>query len=107
MIIESNVNLYLYPNLFFFPDNAENFHHNLFCARCGNTRITNFRYTCLQCRDYNLCGQCEHAMHHSDHLMIRLSRENMQTLEVYMFFHLYNIIQQLELSLLIEQLLFI
>ena len=29
------------------------------CDRCGEKDISNFRYYCYTCRDYNLCSECD------------------------------------------------
>ncbi|KAK9743702.1 Zinc finger, ZZ type [Popillia japonica] len=44
--------------------------HNVVCDVC-NKKITAYRYKCLQCPDYDLCNDCEHAGHHSHHMMLR------------------------------------
>ncbi|KRT86186.1 hypothetical protein AMK59_2553, partial [Oryctes borbonicus] len=45
---------------------------NIICDVCEK-KITTYRYKCLQCFDYDLCGDCEHAGHHSHHMMLRSS----------------------------------
>jgi hypothetical protein len=83
MIIESNINLNLYPNLFTFQITQKIFIIIYFVLDVETPGLRTFDIHVYNVEIITLCGQCEHAMHHSDHLMIRLSRENMQTLEVY------------------------
>ncbi|XP_022902108.2 sequestosome-1 [Onthophagus taurus] len=42
----------------------------VYCDAC-NKEITGYRYKCLQCPDFDLCSDCEHAGHHKEHYMLR------------------------------------
>lgn len=44
---------------------------SIICDGCDRS-ITGFRYKCLQCPDYDLCGNCEFQGCHSNHVMVRL-----------------------------------
>lgn len=46
---------------------------NIICDNC-NTRITAYRYKCMECPDYDLCATCEHKGLHSHHIMMRTSQ---------------------------------
>lgn len=49
-------------------------HSNLHCSGCKKGPIKGFLYKCLQCpHDYNLCGQCDTAGKHPEHVFIRCS----------------------------------
>jgi hypothetical protein len=45
---------------------------SVMCTECRQ-RIEGFRYKCLQCPDYILCGPCDKAGKHEDHAVIRFS----------------------------------
>ncbi|XP_041975921.1 sequestosome-1-like isoform X2 [Aricia agestis] len=47
------------------------------CDGCED-HITGFRYKCIVCDDYDLCGRCELAGVHAKHCMIRVSMPDMQ-----------------------------
>lgn len=48
-------------------------HHNgVVCDVC-NTEIRGFRYKCMQCPDYDLCGKCEQKGNHAGHIMMRIA----------------------------------
>jgi len=42
------------------------------CTECRH-RFEGFRYKCLQCHDYILCGPCDKAGKHQDHAVIRFA----------------------------------
>lgn len=44
------------------------------CSACQKP-IQGFRYKCLECVQYNQCTDCEYRGTHTDHVMIRMSRE--------------------------------
>lgn len=47
-------------------------HRGVECDGCqGN--VVGFRYKCLVCEDFDLCGDCEVSGHNSEHNMIRIS----------------------------------
>ena len=52
-----------------FSDNVH--HRGVSCDGCS-VGIRGFRYKCIQCRDYDLCGDCEGRGIHSSHFMIRM-----------------------------------
>ena len=47
-------------------------HSGITCDGCGSC-VSGFRYKCLQCDDFDLCGRCEAMAKHSEHKMIRSS----------------------------------
>ena len=47
-------------------------HWGVTCDGCQH-RVKGFRYKCLQCADYDLCGKCETKGFHPGHPMIRVS----------------------------------
>jgi len=47
-------------------------HPGVVCDGCDKT-IRGFRYKCVQCPDYDLCGKCETKGLHSGHNMMRIS----------------------------------
>ena len=49
-------------------------HFGITCDGCAGP-VTGFRYKCLQCEDYDLCGRCESKGAHSQHIFIRMSGE--------------------------------
>ncbi|KAK9743705.1 Zinc finger, ZZ type [Popillia japonica] len=49
---------------------------DVICDMCQK-RITAYRYKCLQCRDYDLCKNCEYTGYHSDHVMLRTSTKEL------------------------------
>lgn len=46
-------------------------HTDVICDSCEN-EIYGYRYKCLQCRDFDLCMQCEAKLKHQEHAMIRI-----------------------------------
>lgn len=48
-----------------------NLHPNVVCDSCDGS-VLGFRYKCLQCRDYDLCFNCESKGFHSEHFMLRM-----------------------------------
>ncbi|CAL4170731.1 unnamed protein product [Meganyctiphanes norvegica] len=46
-------------------------HENIFCD-CCNGPVCGFRYKCLICDDYDLCGNCENKIYHTPHPMLRV-----------------------------------
>jgi len=47
-------------------------HPGVTCDGCDKP-VVGFRYKCLECADYDLCGSCETKGRHSDHNMMRIS----------------------------------
>ena len=45
-------------------------HKGVTCDGCKGA-VVGFRYKCYQCPDYDLCGKCETAGFHPEHLMLR------------------------------------
>ena len=41
-------------------------HKGVSCDRCGEQDITDYRYYCLTCQDYNLCNECEDFSHYNE-----------------------------------------
>ncbi|KAJ9576608.1 hypothetical protein L9F63_025495, partial [Diploptera punctata] len=59
-------------NTSFSQNNADNMdHRGVSCDGCS-VRIRGFRYKCIQCRDYDLCCDCEGKGVHGSHFMIRM-----------------------------------
>merc|ERR1712088_65085 len=48
-------------------------HHGVTCDGCDKAPIVGFRYKCVVCDDYDLCGSCEKAGKHHGHNMMRIS----------------------------------
>merc|ERR1712088_37495 len=48
-------------------------HHGVTCDGCDKAPIVGFRYKCVVCDDYDLCGSCEKAGKHPGHNMMRIS----------------------------------
>jgi len=48
-------------------------HHGVTCDGCDKAPIVGFRYKCVVCDDYDLCGACEKAGKHPGHNMMRIS----------------------------------
>ncbi|XP_046404535.1 sequestosome-1 isoform X2 [Ischnura elegans] len=46
-------------------------HASVWCDVCSE-EIKGFRYKCIQCSNYDLCGQCERIQSHKEHFMIRI-----------------------------------
>ncbi|XP_059058194.1 uncharacterized protein LOC131851679 [Achroia grisella] len=51
--------------------NQPQIHEGYKCNDC-NSGISGFRYTCVQCEDYDLCEACEASRGHSHHYMLRV-----------------------------------
>jgi len=49
-------------------------HFGITCDGCAEP-VAGFRYKCLQCEDYDLCGKCESNGAHPQHTFIRVTRE--------------------------------
>jgi len=47
-------------------------HSGVKCDGCQG-EVLGFRYKCMVCEDFDLCGSCEEFGHHSEHNMIRIS----------------------------------
>jgi len=47
-------------------------HPGVTCDGCDKP-VVGFRYKCLECPDYDLCGSCETKGRHSDHNMMRIT----------------------------------
>eukprot|EP00092_Neocalanus_flemingeri_P090482 GFUD01114611.1.p1 GENE.GFUD01114611.1~~GFUD01114611.1.p1 ORF type:complete len:474 (+),score=150.41 GFUD01114611.1:96-1517(+) len=52
--------------------NNGSIHTGVKCDGCQGD-VVGFRYKCLICEDFDLCGDCEGFGHHSEHDMIRIS----------------------------------
>merc|ERR1712226_617881 len=48
-------------------------HHGVTCDGCDKAPIVGYRYKCVVCDDYDLCGACEKAGKHPGHNMMRIS----------------------------------
>merc|ERR550519_582856 len=48
-------------------------HQKVCCDACGLEPLVGFRYKCVTCDDYDLCGNCESAGIHSQHNMVRIA----------------------------------
>jgi len=46
-------------------------HFGITCDGCAG-QVSGFRYKCLQCEDYDLCGKCEAGGAHPEHCFIRV-----------------------------------
>ncbi|XP_037822611.1 protein ref(2)P-like [Lucilia sericata] len=51
-------------------------HEHIACDACDMAPIKGFRYKCIQCRNYDLCENCESKHIHSEHMMVRLPTNN-------------------------------
>ena len=47
-------------------------HPGVTCDGCDKT-VVGFRYKCVQCPDYDLCGRCETKRIHPGHNMMRIA----------------------------------
>jgi len=47
-------------------------HPKVRCDGCGLKTVVGFRYKCLTCKDFDLCGSCESAGIHPEHHVIRI-----------------------------------
>merc|ERR1711970_1378225 len=52
-------------------------HHGVNCDACEKQPIEGYRYKCVVCDDYDLCGSCEAAGRHPGHNMMRISNPEM------------------------------
>ena len=43
------------------------------CDSC-NGKVQGFRYKCITCKDFDLCGACETKGQHKEHKMMRISK---------------------------------
>ena len=48
-------------------------HPGITCDGCDEVPIIGFRYKCVVCIDYDLCGSCDKAGKHPGHNMVRIS----------------------------------
>jgi len=48
-------------------------HHGVTCDACEKHPIEGYRYKCVVCDDYDLCGSCEAAGRHPGHNMMRIA----------------------------------
>lgn len=54
-------------------------HPNLICSSCKN-QLVGFVYKCLECDgDFTLCGQCDTAGKHPEHVVIRFAGDQVFT----------------------------
>lgn len=51
-------------------------HERVECDSCGLSPIVGFRYKCIQCPNFDLCQRCEAKHKHSEHMMVRMPKEN-------------------------------
>jgi len=52
-------------------------HSGVTCDSCNKKPIEGFRYKCVVCDDYDLCGDCEAAGRHPGHNMMRIANPEM------------------------------
>ena len=52
---------------------AAKFHPGIICDGCDKP-FSGFRYKCLKCPDYDLCGSCEMKGIHPMHSMLRIAK---------------------------------
>merc|ERR1712198_460641 len=52
-------------------------HHGVTCDSCEKTPIDGYRYKCVVCDDFDLCGNCEAAGRHPGHNMMRIANPEM------------------------------
>merc|ERR1711915_298098 len=52
-------------------------HHGVTCDSCEKTPIEGYRYKCVVCDDFDLCGICEAAGRHPGHNMMRIANPEM------------------------------
>merc|ERR1711915_1039401 len=52
-------------------------HHGITCDSCEKTPIEGYRYKCVVCDDFDLCGKCEAAGRHPGHNMMRIANPEM------------------------------
>ena len=50
-------------------------HPDISCDGCQSS-VRGFRYKCIECADFDLCGRCEVMAKHSNHLVLRFSLLN-------------------------------
>ena len=54
-------------------------HENVICNGCYKKNFTGIRYICSECRNYNLCQECQknfmnHQIHSREHTLIRVNK---------------------------------
>ena len=50
-------------------------HKDIKCNNCGKENIKGIRYKCLQCSNFNLCGECESYLDHEpNHILIKIRK---------------------------------
>ena len=48
-------------------------HRGICCNKCGKENIQGIRYKCVQCKNYNLCENCENNyIHYMKHIMVKI-----------------------------------
>merc|ERR1719187_1138947 len=52
-------------------------HHGVTCDACEKHPIEGYRYKCVVCDDYDLCGSCEAEGRHPGHNMMRIANPEM------------------------------
>merc|ERR1712212_302694 len=57
--------------------NENQIHAGVTCDSCEKQPIEGYRYKCVVCDDYDLCGSCEAAGRHPGHNMMRISNPEM------------------------------
>jgi len=55
------------------PSQESQTHHGVTCDACEKHPIEGYRYKCVVCDDYDLCGSCEAAGRHPGHNMMRIA----------------------------------
>jgi len=55
------------------PSQEPQTHHGVTCDACEKHPIEGYRYKCVVCDDYDLCGSCEAAGRHPGHNMMRIT----------------------------------
>jgi len=58
----------------------DNLHLGVICDSCDG-EVRGSRYKCTKCPDYDLCANCSTAGHHTEHVMIRIPYEPLNTAE--------------------------
>ena len=54
------------------PSGDKPVHKNIICDACNRRNIQGVRYKCAECRDFDLCEDCEAAGHHSQHVFLKV-----------------------------------
>ena len=75
-------------------------HYGVKCDNCDGD-VRGFRYKCLQCADFDLCGQCETLGAHPGHTMIRVASALVSRLGQF-FFQLFLLDYSVSIIALIE-----